>query len=54
MYQLRTSCPGSSFSTPGRRKFRRVEDGGTDITTALRNGLWGIAASPVAAIAPQS
>ena len=58
MYQLRIACLGSNAAserrTPTPRLGRNAATGGTDMITALANGLSGIAASPEAAIAPQS
>ncbi len=56
MYQLRSSCGGiwaSSRPASGTRP-RKAAAGGTDMITALSKGLSGIAANPLAAIAPQS
>ena len=59
MYQLRRSCAGNVATRRpmcgGRPSGGRNDAlGGTDMITAFANGLSGIAARPVAAMAPQS
>ena len=58
MYQLRIAWLGSNAAsergTPTPRMGRNAAAGGTDMTTALMNGLSGIAAIPAGRIAPQS
>ena len=55
MYQLRRSCRGSCAANRAMsERCRNAADGGTDMIVAFSNGLSGMAASPVAAMAPQS
>ena len=58
MYQLRSTWRGSVRTSRPRSTIRpngrNAAGGGTDMITALANGLSGIAARPVAASAPQS